>query len=396
MKKTMLFNDLDYFDTSNRFAVDDYDQHQADADFEQMCENIDDGLKKYAILQYSTPLFITHNPTTNLRSTSFEVNGLDSFKEQLQEFYKHHEHSVINETAVGVDENGTLFVKIHSGNATFSQRYEIKCLTPLGQEIWESFENSDDSLDEENYGAFESLHKAFNGEFGAEDLCKILWNNPKYSQQVEVSGVDYDENTFQKNQSSKVMELESEANDDLYRKAINLFPTKTLDFYSDPAHGWLKVSFSELYDLEIAQYMSCSFERGEFAYLEEDCAMPVYIAALNAQGYNVKFNFHESDRSSKIRNYDILPNGSMSDFYTNSIQKSRQICADKINKLIESGLFIVDEKRKISLAKGITQKDLKNFFSSNNPTVGLFCLETLKNLDKQEKQNETLSKLRKI
>lgn len=43
MKKTMLFNDLDYFDTTNRFAIDDYDQHQCDADFEQMCENIDRG-----------------------------------------------------------------------------------------------------------------------------------------------------------------------------------------------------------------------------------------------------------------------------------------------------------------------------------------------------------------
>lgn len=390
----MLFNDLDYYDTSNRFWVDDYDQHQCDADFERMCENIDDGLKNVQHRNIQHHFFITHNPTPHLSSTSFEVNGFDSFKEQLQEFYKHHEHSVIDETAVGVDENGTLFVKIHSGNATFSQRYEIKCLTPLGQEIWESFENSDDSRDEENYGAFDSLHKAFNGEFGAEDLCKILWNNPKYSQQVEVSGVDYDKNTFQKNQSSKV--IESEVDYDLYKKAVNLFPTKTLDFYSDPAHGWLKVPFGELYDLEIARYMSCSFERGEFAYLEEDCAMPVYIAALNAQGYNVKFNFHESDRSSKIRGYDMLPNGSMSEFYTNSIQKSRQICADKINKLIESGLFIVDEKREISLAKGITQKDLKNFFSSNNPTVGLFCLETLKNLDKQEKQNETLSKVRKI
>lgn len=179
----MLFNDLDYFDTTNRFAIDDYDQHQCDADFEQMCENIDNGLKKYA--------------------TSFEVNGFDSFKEQLQEFYKHHEHSVINETAIGVDENGTLFVKIHSGNATFPQRYEIKCLTPLGQEIWESFENSDDSRDEENYGAFDSLHKAFNGYFGAEDLCKILWNNPKYSQQVEVSGIEYDKNTFQKKSKLK-------------------------------------------------------------------------------------------------------------------------------------------------------------------------------------------------
>lgn len=142
--------------------------------------------------------------------------------------------------------------------------------------------------------------------------------------------------------------------------------------------------------------MSYSFEKGDFAYLEEDCAMPVYIAALNAQGYNVKFNFHESDRSSKIRNYDMLPNGSMSDFYTSSLQKSRRICVDKINKLIENGIFIVDEKKEISLVKGITQKDLKNFFPSNNPTVGLFCLETLKNLDKQEKQNETLSKVRKI
>lgn len=394
MKKTMLFNDLDYYDTSNRFWVDDYDQHQCDADFKQLCENIDDGLKKCATSQYSTPFFITHNPTTNSRSTSFEVNGFDSFEEQLQEFYKQHQHSVIDETAVGVDENGTLFVKIHSGNATFSQRYEIKCLTPLGQEIWESFENSDDRRDEENYGAFDSLHKAFNGEFGAEDLCKILWNNPKYSQQVEVSGVDYDENTFQKNQSSNSEVVA--ANDDLYRKAIELFPTKTLDFYSDPAHGWLKVPFSELYDLKIIQYMSCSFEKGDFAYLEEDCAMSVYRAALNAQGYNLKFNFHESDRSSKIRGYDILPSGSMSEFYTNSIQESRQICADKINKLIESGIFIVDKNEEVSLAKDITQKDLKNFFSSNNPTVGLFCLETLKNLDKQEKQNETLSKVRKI
>lgn len=80
---------------------------------------------------------------------------------------------------------------------------------------------------------------------------------------------------------------------------------KTYTFFSDPGHAWLKVPRSEIHDLGIRSTIShCSYQRGNFVYLEEDCDASKFIDAKMAAGFEVKFKEKIADRSSKIRNYD--------------------------------------------------------------------------------------------
>lgn len=82
---------------------------------------------------------------------------------------------------------------------------------------------------------------------------------------------------------------------------------KKLVFYSDPGHGWLKVSLRELVKLGIADKItSFSYVRGRYAYLEEDCDAGVYMEALKASRKSVKFEVeeHNSNNDSPIRDYD--------------------------------------------------------------------------------------------
>lgn len=77
---------------------------------------------------------------------------------------------------------------------------------------------------------------------------------------------------------------------------------KTYDFYSDPSHGWLKVDFSELERLGIANKIStCSYTRGITVYLEEDMDMTTFINAVGKE--NIKIREHRANKSSKIRSY---------------------------------------------------------------------------------------------
>jgi hypothetical protein len=79
----------------------------------------------------------------------------------------------------------------------------------------------------------------------------------------------------------------------------------TLNFYTDPGHGWAKVNKKVLRDLGIAEQISAySYQRGDFAYLEEDCDLSRLMAAAQAAGITVKLREYCSrERSSKIRSY---------------------------------------------------------------------------------------------
>ena len=78
---------------------------------------------------------------------------------------------------------------------------------------------------------------------------------------------------------------------------------KTITAISDPGHGWAKVKRSELVKLGIIGEISYySYQRGEYVYLEEDCDLSKYIAAL---GYRP--NFRQSvcrTRQSRVRGYE--------------------------------------------------------------------------------------------
>lgn len=82
---------------------------------------------------------------------------------------------------------------------------------------------------------------------------------------------------------------------------------KTHKFYSDSMHGWLAVKISDCFLLGIAHKITpYSYVRGLTAYLEEDCDMPMYIAAYKQQtgaGYVGLQHVHHG-QSSVIRTYE--------------------------------------------------------------------------------------------
>jgi hypothetical protein len=80
--------------------------------------------------------------------------------------------------------------------------------------------------------------------------------------------------------------------------------TKTITVYADPGHAWAKVSKKELIKLGIAdEISSCSYENGDYVFLEEDCDLEKYILALRAKGIAYKFKENHANRQSRIRNY---------------------------------------------------------------------------------------------
>lgn len=80
----------------------------------------------------------------------------------------------------------------------------------------------------------------------------------------------------------------------------------TLTVFADPGHAWCRVPKQRLRDLGIADAITgYSYERGLYAYLEEDCDLTTLVTALRTQGYeDIKFKTQHTDRQSKIRNYN--------------------------------------------------------------------------------------------
>lgn len=81
---------------------------------------------------------------------------------------------------------------------------------------------------------------------------------------------------------------------------------QTFDFYCDPGHGWVKVAKDLLKYLGIEKEITpYSYQRGNYAYLEEDCDASTLITALQAKNIEYSFREHHTNRSSKIRSYSM-------------------------------------------------------------------------------------------
>jgi hypothetical protein len=75
--------------------------------------------------------------------------------------------------------------------------------------------------------------------------------------------------------------------------------------YSDPGHGWAKISVARLIKLNIAHLVTYgSYYRKGFAYLEEDCDVSLLHKAITDRGDTVEFPTHSGNKVSRIRNYD--------------------------------------------------------------------------------------------
>ena len=73
---------------------------------------------------------------------------------------------------------------------------------------------------------------------------------------------------------------------------------------ADPGHSWCKVPKALLVELGIADKISAfSYQRGEFAYLEEDRDLWFFIGAMKAAGKPVGFRERYSNGMSRVRGY---------------------------------------------------------------------------------------------
>ena len=74
--------------------------------------------------------------------------------------------------------------------------------------------------------------------------------------------------------------------------------------YNDPGHAWAKVAKKELARLNIIDKISSySYERGQWAYLEEDCDLSLFLAAKRALGEPVQLVEKFCNNPSAIRGY---------------------------------------------------------------------------------------------
>ena len=71
---------------------------------------------------------------------------------------------------------------------------------------------------------------------------------------------------------------------------------RVFDVYEDAGHAWMKVKKDLLHKMGIADKITAySYERGEYAYLEEDCDLSTfYHRYKDMYGIDIKypFNFH--------------------------------------------------------------------------------------------------------
>lgn len=75
--------------------------------------------------------------------------------------------------------------------------------------------------------------------------------------------------------------------------------------FADPGHAWARFPKQRLVKLGIADKISAySYQRGDNAFLEEDCDLSVLITALKERGYDIKFDENHANKSSKIRGYN--------------------------------------------------------------------------------------------
>lgn len=80
---------------------------------------------------------------------------------------------------------------------------------------------------------------------------------------------------------------------------------QVFDAYADAGHAWVKVKKDILHKIGIADKITTySYQRGEYAYLEEDCDLTTFYNRYKEMyGVDIKFRTHYSN-TSKIRSYD--------------------------------------------------------------------------------------------
>lgn len=80
----------------------------------------------------------------------------------------------------------------------------------------------------------------------------------------------------------------------------------SFEYMQDSGHGWLKVPKAMVEAFGVSGRVSnYSYMDREYAYLEEDCDMPLFLQAVEAQGYRISLvdSYHEDDRVRGLSRY---------------------------------------------------------------------------------------------
>ena len=79
----------------------------------------------------------------------------------------------------------------------------------------------------------------------------------------------------------------------------------TLQVYTDPGHGWIKISLKHLNKLNLIDKITpFSFINNKHAYLEEDCDASLLIDTLKQNDIHFEFRYNHAHGKSSIRYYD--------------------------------------------------------------------------------------------
>jgi hypothetical protein len=79
---------------------------------------------------------------------------------------------------------------------------------------------------------------------------------------------------------------------------------KKLVVFADAGHAWCRVRRSEKLFQKVADVISnCSYQRGDYVYLEEDDDLGHYYKACVEAGYEIEWNYNHTNKSSKILSY---------------------------------------------------------------------------------------------
>jgi hypothetical protein len=81
-----------------------------------------------------------------------------------------------------------------------------------------------------------------------------------------------------------------------------------LNFFSDPAHGWLEVPINLVKELNLGQKITkFSYIKGDFAYLEEDQDAPAFMREANQKGifFTLTDIFQENSPIRSFRSFSI-------------------------------------------------------------------------------------------
>jgi hypothetical protein len=98
------------------------------------------------------------------------------------------------------------------------------------------------------------------------------------------------------------------------KNLVQKYREQPLKFHFDAGHGWLEVPFMDVLELGIEDRISsCSYQKGDSLFLEEDCDCMHFQRALTDSYPDEPINWEYMSLSvdngdfSTIRNYDRYP-----------------------------------------------------------------------------------------